>query len=409
MSSLLDGIRVIESASLLNGDRLGTLLGDLGADVVKVESPGRGDYLRDFLGQIAPHHSPAHVQVNKQKRSVTIDLRQDRGKEVFWRLLRTTDVFVDGNAADATASLGISYDDQRRLKADIIYCQCSGFGARGPYAPIPTHGQMMSALAGALPVRMGDDGLVHLNEDRPRLYPMGGGDGTATAAVYAAMYVASAIVHRDRTGRGCFIDVAAVETVMHNNWLPITNHVNADRITDRSTMPVTGGGDGAKYQFYETKDHKFVLFCGIEHKFWDHFCRAVGRDDLVDRKDTAAPVDFAGGAEDLRRELQTIFSSRTLDEWTEEARIHDIAMGPVVNDADGLRHDPHLSDRGIFVDGHHPHAGPFTYLREAAIVDGDPYVVRRPAPLLGEHTDEILAELGYADGEREALRATGTI
>jgi crotonobetainyl-CoA:carnitine CoA-transferase CaiB-like acyl-CoA transferase len=260
MSSLLDGIRVIESASLLNGDRLGVLLGDLGADVIKVERPFRGDYLRDFLGQITPHHSPAHVQVNKQKRSVTLDLRQERGREVFWRLLSTADVFVDGNAADAAEKLGISFEEQRAHKPDIVFCQCSGYGSSGPYAPIPTHGQMMSALAGALPVRMGEDGLVRLNEERPRLYPMGGGDGTATAAVYAACYVSAALVRRARTGEGCFIDVSAAEAVMHGNWLGITNHVNADRITDRSTMPVTGGGDGAKYQFYETKDHKFLLF-----------------------------------------------------------------------------------------------------------------------------------------------------
>ena len=409
MSSLLDGIRVIESASLLNGDRLGLLLGDLGADVIKVESPSRGDYLRDFLGQITPHHSPAHVQVNKQKRSVTLDLRQERGREVFWRLLSTADVFVDGNAADAAEKLGISFEEQRAHKPDIVFCQCSGYGSSGPYAPIPTHGQMMSALAGALPVRMGEDGLVRLNEERPRLYPMGGGDGTATAAVYAACYVSAALVRRARTGEGCFIDVSAAEAVMHGNWLGITNHVNADRITDRSTMPVTGGGDGAKYQFYETKDHKFLLFCCIEHKFWDHFCHAVGREDLLDRKDTAAPVDFAAGAENLRRELQLIFSSRTLAEWTDMARVHDIAMGPIVNDAGGLRADPHLSDRGIFVEGNHPHAGPFTYLREAAIVHEDPYEVRYPAPLLGEHTEPVLTELGYSTEELETMRSDKVI
>lgn len=110
---LLSGVRVLESAQLFNGDTLGALLGDLGADVIKIESPFRGDYLRDMLGQIAPHNSPAHMQINKNKRSVALDLRKDAGREVFWKLLATADVFVDGNAADAMTKLGVGYEAQR--------------------------------------------------------------------------------------------------------------------------------------------------------------------------------------------------------------------------------------------------------------------------------------------------------
>src|SRR3954470_14734240 len=143
----LEGVRVLESATLFTGDHVGTLLGDLGADVIKIESPFQGDYLRDFLGQITPHHSPAHVQVNKNKRSVTLDLRTDEGKEIFWRLLETADVFLDGNAGDALDRLGVGYAEQRKRKPDIVFCQVSGFGHGGPYGRVPTHGQMMNALA----------------------------------------------------------------------------------------------------------------------------------------------------------------------------------------------------------------------------------------------------------------------
>jgi len=140
MIELLKGVRVIECAVLFNGDQTGRHLADLGADVIKVEAPGVGDYLRDFLGQIAPHHSPAHLFANRNKRSITLNLRSDEGREVFWRLLATADIFVDGFAGDACAKMGIGYDDQRKVKPDIIYAQCSGFGAHGPYAQIPTHG-----------------------------------------------------------------------------------------------------------------------------------------------------------------------------------------------------------------------------------------------------------------------------
>ncbi|MCW2750668.1 MAG: fldA 8, partial [Aeromicrobium sp.] len=145
MSNLLAGIRVLESATLFNGDTLGAHLADLGADVIKVESK-QGDYLRHFLGQIEPGLSPAHVQINRGKRSIVLDLKNDADRDVFWHLLDTADVFVDGNASDACDQLGIGYAAQSARKPDIVYCQYSGYGAAGPYAQIPTHGQMMNAL-----------------------------------------------------------------------------------------------------------------------------------------------------------------------------------------------------------------------------------------------------------------------
>lgn len=127
MLKLLEGVRVIECAVLFNGDQTGRLLADMGADVIKVESPRGGDYLRDFLGQITPHNSPAHLYVNRNKRSIALNLRSDEGRAKFFELLRTADIFVDGFAGDACAKLGIGYEDQIKVKPDIIYAQCSGF------------------------------------------------------------------------------------------------------------------------------------------------------------------------------------------------------------------------------------------------------------------------------------------
>ena len=415
---LLDGIRVLESAQLFNGDTLGVLLADLGADVIKVESPFRGDYLRDFLGQVAPHCSPAHLQVNKNKRSVALDLRDPRGREVFFRLLKTADVFVDGNASDALAKLGVGYEEQRAVKPDIVYCQYSGFGSTGPYAPIPTHGQMMNAAAGAVPLTMGEDGLVR--PDRSPQFFNGltsGGEGTAAGAVYAAYHVAAALVRRSRTGEGAHIDVAGSEAVVSSAWIAATYTLNNHRIVDRNGLPAVQDADeggpsaSAKYQFYETKDKRFILFCAIEHAFWDNFCRAVGREDLVKDKDEDRPVDFAGGEANLwlRHELQRIFHTRTQAEWLEIAVEHDIAMGPAVQVPE-LLEDEQLRVRGTFVEGRHPVAGPFTHVTLPGIVDGErSTVLRRHAPALGEQTRELLAELGYADDELHALRAEKVI
>src|SRR4051794_27931851 len=188
MTRLLDGIRVLESAQLFNGDRLGGLLADLGADVIKVESPGRGDYLRDFLGQITPHHSPAHVEVNKNKRSITLDLRTDAGRAVFWHLLETADVIVDGNVAGTMDALGVGYEAVRARKPDIVFAHYSGFGAAGPYAGIPTHGQMMNSLVAGTPTARDDDGFLHPRIPADRMgSTANGGGGTAARAGDAAV------------------------------------------------------------------------------------------------------------------------------------------------------------------------------------------------------------------------------
>ena len=396
MSRLLDGVRVVEAAVLFNGDSLGMLLADLGADVIKVEAPGRGDYLRDFLGQIVPHHSPAHLQVNKNKRSVVLDLRDEVDRAKFFELLSTADVFVDGFASDACDKLGIGYDAQRQVKPDIIYCQYSGFGSTGPYASIPTHGQMMNALAGGTPQQLGPDGFARPDET-PRL--MGGiesgGEGTAAGAVHAAFHVAAALFARDRTGRGCFLDASAADAVLASAWIAATYALNEDRITDRRSLPSAGSDRqaSAKYGYYRTADDKFVLFCCIEPKFWTQFCRIVGRADLIDvGGDHGGPVDFATGQDELRAQVRDIVATKTQAEWVRLAAAEDLPIGPAHQAAD-LLSDPHLSARQILVPGHHPVAGDFTYIGEPVIVSGQPYDPPRGAPLLGEHNDEILKEL----------------
>lgn len=412
MFKQLDGIRVLESATLFTGDHVGTLLGDLGADVIKIESPFQGDYLRDFLGQITPHHSPAHVQVNKNKRSLTLDLRKPEGKELFWQLLDTVDVFVDGNAGDALDRLGVGYAEQRKRKPEIVYCQVSGFGSSGAYAQIPTHGQMMNALAAATPMDMGEDGLVRPSTEPPVMGGMhSSGDGTANAIIYGAYHVLAALVRRLRTGEGCFVDVSGADACVSSAWISATYALNDARIADRTTMPATGQAETAstKYQFYETSDGKFVLFCAIEPKFWNHFCAAVERPDLAVDPKGAAPVDFAAGELELRHELQKIFHTHTLDEWMKIAVEHDVAMGPAPKNVTDLLEDPHMRQREIFFEGEHPDAGPFTYVGQPAAIEGQTYEVWRPAPELGQHTTELLTELGLSAEQLSTLAAAKII
>ncbi len=407
MSNLLNGVRVLESAILLNGDTLGMHLADLGADVVKIESPGTGDYLRDILGQIEPRHSPAHLQVNKNKRSIALDLRAVGGLDVFWDLLRTVDIFIDGFAGAAADGVGIGYEAQRLHKPDIIYCQYTGFGRTGPYAGIPTHGQMMNAEAAAVALET-RDGLVRIVENRELMWgTSSGGDGTAAGAIHAALRVVAALHRRDHTGEGAFLDASAADAVISQGWIGAIYGLNHHRITDHTGLRQPGSEPftGAKYQYYETADDKYVLFCCIEPKFWIRFCEAVDRRDLADRHVELGAVDFGRDDYELRRELQTIIGSQPQQHWIEMAVRERLPIGPANQGVASLRDDPHIAERQIIVEGDHPVAGPFTYVGEPVIVDNMPYEMPRPAPTVGMQTREVLQEIGYDSNRIDDLIA----
>jgi len=256
---------------------------------------------------------------------------------------------------------------------------------------------MMGALGGGVVLAMGDDGLV---EQRG-----GFADGTVVAAVYTALSAAAALQHRQRTGEGVYIDGAGSDAVLATQWFPAVYAWNDARLISRLAMS-QGNGRNPKYHYYATKDKRFVLFCAIELKFWENFCRAVGRTDLLESHNREAPVDFGSGDDALAYELQAIFHERTKDEWADLARVHDIALGPA-NQVGDLQEDPQLKARGIIHDSEHPVAGPFTAVGWPAMISGQTFDVVKPAPLLGQHGDEVLTELGYDQAQIERLRDSG--
>jgi crotonobetainyl-CoA:carnitine CoA-transferase CaiB-like acyl-CoA transferase len=412
MIRLLEGVRVLECAMLPTGDQTSRLLGDLGADVIKVERPGEGDYLRELGDRITPQNSIFHMICNRNKRSVEINLRSDEGRDLFFQLLRTADIFVDGFAGDACEKLGIGYEAQRAVKPDIIYCQSSGFGARGKYGQIPVHGFMMGAVGGQMVFDVDSDGVVQEVQNPEGYYFSGSIDGPLSSASYAALTAVAAIRHRDRTGEGAYIDSSAADAVTANQCLDAVMVWNADRVTDRTNPPPPVGLDPhrrPKYTAYVTKDDKLVYLAAIEHKFWDNFCVAIGREDLLKSQNKTFAVDFAdGGQADLLEVLMPIFRTKTAAEWIDIALEHDVPLCPANSKADILE-DVHMRARQIVHESVHPVAGPYTSPGWPAPVDGMTFDIARHAPALGEHTAEVLGELGLSSEDLADLHKRGVV
>lgn len=390
---LLSKYRIVESSMLLNGAATGMMLADLGAEVIKVESPSRGDYIR------LPETRHLHLQANKGKKSLALDLKQDAGREIFYRLLATADAFVTNAVAGANEKLGIAYEQLRVRKPDIVYCQNTGFGATGPFGHVPSHGQMMDAMGGALPFAMDEDGLAVPKSDyiRRTNTMVSAGDGVSMGAIYASFHIAAALAQRERTGEGAYIDVSSAQAVVASAWLAATTQINRPERRGwwqdpANTRPV------ARYQAYAAKDGKMLLFCPEEAKFWDKFCELVDRPDLKPEK----------RGEPLRREIQAIIATRDRADWLAMATEHGLPIGPINDGIDEVRADPQVASRPMFVEGR-ADGKPFTYIGQPAIVDGASFEAPVPAPELGQDNHDLLRALGYGAAEIARLEAERVI
>jgi len=392
--SLLSGVRVLE-LSLLAPDLLGMHLADLGADVIKIEQPPRGDYVRDLGAHKAGGVSFMHLRWNRSKRSLTLDCKQARGREILHRLATGSDVVIDGLRAGAAERCGAGYDELRALQPAIVYCSLSGTGRRSPYAHLATHGVAYDAFAGlAPPVDDPADG-------EPRIPPHVG-IGMHAAPLYAAMAVCAALVRARTTGVGSCLDIAELDASVA--W-------QAEALADARGVQAPGRVDlsaSVRYQYYRTADERVVLFQASERKFWRNFCDAVGRPDLFEAKPGEAVGDHARGDEELRRELAQIFRTRTRDEWIALFIEADVPGAPVYP-VDELPDDPHVKERGLLIEQEHPVAGSLR-LFSTPIHSANEAFSTTPAPAPGEHNDEILTEvLGLSRSEVASLRKEGVV
>jgi crotonobetainyl-CoA:carnitine CoA-transferase CaiB-like acyl-CoA transferase len=403
----LEGVRVIES-SLLEPASLGALLGELGADVVKVEPPGGGDYARRMAWPIIDGISILHWHCNRAKRSIVLDLRNDDAVEVYLELVKTADVVIEGMRPGALARRGITFERMREVNPRVVFCTLSGFGLTGPYRDIPSHGIAFDAWAGVAPIGVDDDGFTYIADHQSV--------GTKVAPVWAGFGVLAAVIRARATGIGCWIDVAQTDVAAAVNWLRIEGdrayERPADEVTgnasdgfERRPVGVAGLKDAVRYQYYRTAD-SYVLFMASEAEFWENFCRGVDRADWFEARPGEQYADHAVGDLVLRRELQDLFLTRTTQEWVELGSRVNTPICPV-NDSTTITADPQFRHR--FPWHEREQHGTDLLPSPIHVVDGTiPPPARAPEP--GQHSDEVLRDwLGY-DADRVAtLRASGAL
>jgi alpha-methylacyl-CoA racemase len=385
----LAGVRVLDLTRLLPGPFASMVLGDLGADVVKVEDPQGGDWLR-WLPPLAGEQSGAYHALNRNKRSVVIDLRRPDGAACFRRLARGADAVLESFRPGVLDRLGVGWEALRAENPRIVLCSITGYGQEGPYAARAGHDLDYVAIAGVLAANGPPERPLPLGV---QVADVAGGSWPAVAGMLAALIRARA------TGEGAHVDVSMTEGALALLALPLGLAAARRSPIARGGELLTGGA--ACYGVYRTRDGRHVALGALEPKFFAGFCAAVGRPELAERQ-------LEAGGAGPRAELEEIFASRTRDEWTAFGAEHDVCLAPVL-EGDEPREDPQLRARGAFVEVPTPWEGkalpgvvtPIRIRGEAAPL--------RPAPRAGEHADAVLGEAGFGADEIAALRASGAV
>ena len=398
MSALpLAGVRVLDLSRLLPGGFCSLLLADYGADVLKVEDTGLGDYIRWAPPYVegAEHsaRSALFLALNRNKRSIRIDLKQEAGREVLLDLVREHDVVLESFRPGVLDRLGAGYEAMRAVNPKVVLCAITGYGRDGPLRDRPGHDMNYLALVGMLGLTGSAGG--------PPIQPAGQIADIGGGALMAAFGILAALREADRTGEGQVVDVAMADGAL--SWLAMVaaRYLADGELPERGRLELAGGL--ACYRPYACAGGEWVTLGALEPKFWQAWCRGVGREDLV-----AAQFAAPGSAE--HAEVEAVFAGRTRAEWVAFAAEHECCLEPVL-DLDEALSSELVRVRGMVVGLDQPGvAEPVSLLGAPVKLSRTPPDCNRlPGPALGEHTEAVLRAAGYDDARIAALLRSGAV
>lgn len=382
----LQGIRILDLTRLYPGP-LGTMmLADMGADVIKVEDMNAPDYMR-FYPPYIESESAGFLAVNRSKRSLAINLKSERGRGIFFNLVKTADIVIEQFRPGVLDGLGIGYEAAKEVKPDIIYISITGYGQDGPYASIAAHDINFIGYAGIL-ASTGTSSAGPVIP-APQLGDVAGGAYMSIIACLSSLWA------REKTGRGQQVDVSMLDCVLPLMTLQMA-HYQATRIAMLpGELPLSGGL--ACYGAYLCADGKYVAMGILEAKFWKIFCDMADRPEWVDRH-----MVMGAEAESLRGEIAALFRTKTRAEWIARAKDLDVCLTPVL-DISEVEADPQLQARQMVYEQIHPVCGTIKGIGVPLKFSATKAAPTGPAPALGEDSRSILEEIGYSKEEIEAL------
>jgi len=390
----LEGIKVLDLSHALAGPYCSTMLADYGAQVIKIEPPGSGDIARGWGTPIAGGETSYFVSVQRNKQGVALDLKHPQGRETFLRMAERCDVVLENFRVGVLSRLEIGYDVARERNPGIIYCSISGFGQDGPYRDRTALDLILQA----------ESGMISVTGEA------GGGNARAgvsiadmAAGMNAAFGIMLALRVKEKTGRGQAIDVSMME-----GQIALLNSMFGDYFASGEIPAPMGTAYKAllPYQTFHTRTRDLALAVGSE-RLWKTFCPVIGCPELLDDRRYGSNGDRMRNRESLIATLQQVFLQRTYEEWEALLIENGIPVGAINNLAEVAEH-PQVKARSSFVEIEHPRAGKLRVAGVPVRLSATPGSVRTPAPLLGQHTDEVLRDLlGLSAAEIAALRACG--
>jgi crotonobetainyl-CoA:carnitine CoA-transferase CaiB-like acyl-CoA transferase len=377
----LEGVRVLDLSRVLAGPYATMVLADLGADVIKVEHPDRGDDTRHWGPPFAGGESAYFLSVNRNKRSIGVDLKSVEGLEKITGLAADADVVIENLRRGALEKLGLGYEALKELNPDLIYCSITGFGP-GQDEERPGYDFLIQARAGIM-------GITGVPEPEGEPTKVGVAIADIVCGLYAATAILAALRRRDATGEGARIEVPLFESTL--GWLANRGQEYLVSGEDRGRMG-NGHPTIVPYQTFDASDKQIAVAVGNDAQF-GRLCEAIGREDLAADERFATNPDRVASRDELVEILQRELSERTADEWVERVRAAGVPCGPVNTLAEALA-DEHLSSTDMLQEIEHPLAGVLRMLASPMLFDGERPPVRRPPPTLGQHTEEV-REVGW--------------